>query len=113
MLPTNHRLKQEKDFSLLARSKKSAFSKAVSMKVRENALPHSRFGVVVGLKVHKKAVQRNILKRRIREILRKHLAEIKPGYDVMVLTQTKALAADYAELEAQLLSCLKKLQLLA
>ncbi|WKZ29685.1 MAG: ribonuclease P protein component [Patescibacteria group bacterium] len=113
MLPATHRLKQEKDFSLLSRSKKSAFSKAVSMKVRENALPHSRFGVVVGVKVHKRAVKRNLLRRRIREILRKHLAEIKPGYDVMVLTQTKALELEYKELEAQVLSCLTKLQLIA
>lgn len=83
------------------------------MKVRENALPHSRFGVVVGVKVHKRAVKRNLLRRRIREILRKHLAEIKPGYDVMVLTQTKALELEYKELEAQVLSCLTKLQLIA
>ena len=83
------------------------------MKVRENALPHSRFGVVVGLKVHKRAVKRNLLRRRLREILRKHLKEIKPGYDVMVLTQPRALEADYAELETQVLSCLKKLQLVA
>ncbi|MFA5854412.1 MAG: ribonuclease P protein component [Patescibacteria group bacterium] len=113
MLPATHRLKAEKDFSLLARSKKSAFSKAVSMKVRENALPHSRFGVVVGIKVHKRAVKRNLLRRRIREILRKHLDEIKPGYDVMLLTQTRALDLEYAELETQVLSCLKKLQLIA
>ncbi len=112
MLPATNRLKQEKDFSLLARSKKSAFSKAVSMKVRENALPHSRFGVVVGIKVHKRAVKRNLLRRRIREILKKHLPTIKPGYDVMIMTQTRALDLEFSELEAQVLSCLKKLQLL-
>lgn len=82
------------------------------MKVRENLLPHSRFGVVIGIKVHKRAVKRNLLRRRIREILRKHLAEIKPGYDVMVMAQTRALELEYTELEVQLLSCLKKLGLL-
>ncbi len=82
------------------------------MKVRENLLPHSRFGVVIGIKVHKRAVKRNLLRRRIREILRKHLTEIKPGYDVMVMAQTRALDLEYAELETQLLSCLKKLDLL-
>jgi len=82
------------------------------MKVRENALPHSRFGVVVGLKVHKKAVKRNLVKRRIREILRSNLDKIKPGYDVMVLTQPKSVETEYAELQVQILSCLKKLGLL-
>lgn len=79
--------------------------------MRENGLPHSRFGVVVGLKVHKKAVRRNLIKRRLREILRKHLLEISPGKDVMIMVNNKALDAEYAELEAQLLSCLTKLKI--
>ncbi|MEK7546362.1 MAG: ribonuclease P protein component [Patescibacteria group bacterium] len=112
MLPAIHRLKQEKDFSQLARSRKIAFSKALGVKMRENGLPHSRFGVVVGLKVHKKAVRRNLIRRRIREILRKHLAEFLPGRDVMVMVNAKALDADYAELEAQTLSCLTKLRMM-
>lgn len=82
------------------------------MKVRENTLPHSRFGVVVGIKVHKRAVKRNLVKRRIREILRANLPRIKPGYDVMILTQPKSIITEYAELEVQVLSCLKKLGLL-
>jgi ribonuclease P protein component len=113
MLPAPNRLKQEKDFSLLARSKKSAFSKTLGMKMRENALPHSRFGIVVGLKVHKRAVKRNLIKRRLREIVRKHLPEIAPGFDVMVLVNPKAVEAEFVELEADTLSCLKKLKLVA
>ena len=112
MLPAIHRLKQEKDFSLLARSRKIAFSKALGLKMRENGLPHSRFGVVVGLKVHKKAVRRNLIRRRIREIVRKHLPLLATGKDVMIMVNSKALDADYAELETQVLSCLKKLGLL-
>jgi ribonuclease P protein component len=112
LLPAIHRLKQEKDFSQLARSRKIAFSKALGLKMRENGLPHSRFGVVVGLKVHKKAVKRNLIKRRIREIVRKHLKEIAPGHDVMIMVNAKALDAEYAELEAQVLSCLTKLRIL-
>ena len=79
--------------------------------MRENGLPHSRFGVVVGLKVHKKAVRRNLIKRRLREIIRKHLDEVLPGRDVMIMVNSKALDADYAELEAQLMSCFTKLRL--
>ena len=82
------------------------------MKMRENGLPHSRFGVVVGLKVHKKAVRRNLIKRRLREILRKHLLEIAPGKDVMIMVNNKALDAEYADLEAQVLSCFTKLKIL-
>lgn len=112
MLPAIHRLKLEKDFSQLARSRKIAFSKALGLKMRENGLPHSRFGVVVGLKVHKKAVRRNLIRRRIREIVRKHLPQIQPGRDVMIMVNNKALDADYPELEAQILSCFAKLKLI-
>lgn len=80
--------------------------------MRENTLPHSRFGVVVGLKVHKRAVKRNLIRRRIREIIRKHLPEIVPGRDVMIMVNSKALADDYEALESQLLSCLNKLRLM-
>lgn len=83
------------------------------MKMRENGLPHSRFGVVVGLKVHKKATKRNLVKRRVREVLRKHLKSIVPGRDVMIMANPKALEADFKDIEAQLLSCFKKLKILA
>lgn len=112
MLPTEHRLKSEKDFATLAKSRKSAFAKLLGMKMRENRLPHSRFGVSVGLKVHKRAVQRNIVKRRIREIIRKQLKNIKPGYDVLVMAFASAVGSEYADLEASVMSSLKKLGIL-
>lgn len=82
------------------------------MKMRENGLPHSRFGVVVGLKVSKKAVKRNLIKRRLREIVRKHLPNLISGRDVMIMVNAKALGAEYADLEAQALSCFAKLKLM-
>ena len=96
----------------MARSRNVVFSKGFAMKMRENGLPHSRFGVVVGLKVHKKAVKRNLLKRRVREILRKHLKSIVPGKDVMIMTNPKALESEFEDLETQILSCLKKLKMI-
>ena len=112
MLPTEHRLKSERDFATLSKSRKSAFAKLLGMKMRENHLPHSRFGIAVGLKVHKRAVKRNLVKRRIREIIRKHLSSIKPGYDVLVMGFTSAVEAEYPKMEADVLSCLKKLGIL-
>ncbi len=82
------------------------------MKVRENALPHSRFGIVAGLKVSKRANQRNLLKRRLREIVRKHLKEISPGFDVMIMALTAARGAEYARLEEDTLQAFRKLGLI-
>jgi ribonuclease P protein component len=113
LLPSANRLLKERDFFLLSRSRTSAFAKALGMKVRENALPHSRFGIVVGLKVSKRATERNLIKRRIREIIRKSLKNVKAGYDLMVMANPMALKTEPKELERQALDCLRKLHLLA
>lgn len=112
MLPTKYRLKSERDFATIAKSRKSAFAKLLGMKMRENHLPHSRFGVSVGLKVHKRAVKRNLVKRRIREILRKSLKNVKPGYDVLVMAFASSVGAGFTDLERDVMSCLKKLGVL-
>jgi ribonuclease P protein component len=108
LLPPEHRLKKEKDFAKVAKSRKGAFSKHVSVKVRENGLPHSRFGIVVGTRISKKAVKRNALRRRIREILRAQLVRLRPGFDVMLMAQRSGLDAEYKELEQSVLSVLEK-----
>ena len=81
--------------------------------MRENSLPHSRFGVVVGLKVSKRAVERNLIKRRIREILRKMMKDVKSGYDVMLMANQTSLKTEFKELERQLVECFRKAKLLA
>lgn len=112
MLQRFYRLTEEKDFTLLVKSRKSAFSRLLGLKARENHLDHSRFGVVVGLKVSKRANKRNLIKRRVREILRLHLNEIAPGHDVMVIGLAAAVGASYQELERDILAALKKLGLM-
>ncbi len=112
MLKRINRLTSERDFAGLARSRKSVFGRALGVKMRENALPHSRFGIVVGLKVSKRANLRNLVKRRLREILGKHLVEFKTGADVMILANPAAVQTEFADLETQLLTAFKKIGLL-
>lgn len=46
---------------------------------------HSRFAVVVSKKVHKSAVGRNRIRRRVYEIVRLELPKFKAPYDVAVM----------------------------
>lgn len=46
---------------------------------------HSRFAVVVSKKVHKRAVGRNRMRRRIYEIIRSELPHFKSAHDVAVM----------------------------
>ncbi len=46
------------------------------------------------------AVERNRLKRRLREAVRKHRADLGPGWDIVFHPRAKAKTVEFAELEA-------------
>lgn len=85
MVPAKNRLKTDQDFQRLARKGRSVSVPAITLKYIPNGLQFSRFGFVVSVKTDKRAVVRNRVKRRIREIIRLKLAKIKPGYDIMMV----------------------------
>jgi ribonuclease P protein component len=47
-----------------------------------------------------KAVRRNRIRRRVREAVRRHFAELERGWDVVVNPRAAALQASFEELEA-------------
>ena len=64
---------------------------------------HSRFTVVVSKKVHKSAVGRNRIRRRIYEILRLQLPQMSQTMDIaVIITSGEVLMAPYEELEQSL-----------
>lgn len=109
MLAKEQRLRHDKDIKALFAKGKSVFGMQIGIKFKKNQLPTSRFTVVVGTKVSKRAVERNRLKRRLRAIVQKHFETIAPGYDVMILTKKEALTKTFAELETQACSLFKKI----
>ena len=69
---------------------------------------------MVGLKVSKKAVDRNRLKRQIREVVRLLLKEgkIKSGFMVALVAKPEMLGAEYKIVEKEVLDIFKKGNLL-
>lgn len=53
--------------------------------VRNSHRKHSRFAVVVSKKVHKSAVGRNRIRRRIYEVVRHELPHVSSPHDVVLL----------------------------
>lgn len=84
MLPYNNRLAKRKDIENVYKFGKHSFAGNVGINFLENKLRETRIGVVVGIKVSKKATVRNTIKRKIREILRKNLGRIKKGLDIVI-----------------------------
>jgi ribonuclease P protein component len=81
----------------------SRTSGPVVMKVMPNDLEISRYGITVSRRVGK-AVTRNRVKRRIREILRKTV--FKPGWDMVFIARTSAAESSFVGLSNNIKSLL-------
>lgn len=94
-----YRLRASADFEHVRRHGQAYRNRWVVLLVAPNSLPHSRFGFVVSKRMGK-AVQRNRLKRRLREIVR-HLwqtGHVRNGFDVVLIPRTAATTADFETL---------------
>ena len=74
--------------------------KSVLLLARENALQHPRLGLVIGKKSVKLAVERNRLKRLIRDSFRHH-QELLAGLDIVVVARKGLGDLDNPELHQQ------------
>lgn len=74
-----------------------------------NGLPLSRCGFSVGKRIGK-AVVRNRVKRRFREILRQ--TSLRAGWDIVLIARPAAAAADYASLRKAIEELLSRAHLL-
>lgn len=70
-----------------------------------NGLDHSRFGLTTPRRVGI-AVERNRIRRRIREIVWRGWAEVPSGFDIVINPRRSARDRNFAELRAELLALL-------
>ncbi len=69
----------------------------------------SRFGIITTKRVGH-AVIRNLLRRRVRELLRTHGEPLERGCYVVIVVRNRAACASYAELEKDFLKLLARRQ---
>ena len=105
-------LKQNHEFRRLYNKGKSAVSPYFAVYCRQTRRPYSRLGITTGVKLGK-AVRRNFVRRRIRELYRTNEDKLLPGYDIVVVARTRAIYGKYADLERSFLQLMKKLGILA
>jgi ribonuclease P protein component len=100
-------IKNKKDFELVHRYGRFFSFGNISLKIKKN-LDQTRFGISIGIKFSPKAVRRNLIKRRLREILRQIKNEVKPGFDIVVMVKKdEAELVSSRVLRENLIKCLK------
>ncbi len=114
MLSRKYKLKKDNDFKKVFKQGKNYQQEFIKIKVLKNNLTISRFGFIVGLKISKKAIQRNEIKRRLEEIVRLKLpiSSLKPGFDIVVMVGPEIIEKNYQEIEKTLINLFKKAKLL-
>ena len=105
-------LKKNHEFKRLYNRGKSAATQYVVVYTRQNNSAQNRLGITVSKKIGG-AVQRNRVRRRLKEIYRLSEHTLNSGYDIVVVARLKSRFAEYRELEASVLLLFKKLKITA
>lgn len=111
MLAKKHCLKRKKDFQEATRKGKKIEKDFLVLKFLRNSLDVTRIGFVVSQKVSKKASSRNKIKRRLREIIKINLPNLKPGYDLIFFTKKGIIEKDFWEIKKVVEQILKQAKL--
>lgn len=79
--------------------------------LKKNKYGYNRYGFTAAKKI-KKAVTRNIIRRRLKEIVRLNEYKLKEGYDIIFMARVNASEADYKKLEKSFNKLIKRNNLL-
>jgi len=104
-------LKKNYEFKRLYTKGKSAASQYAVVYCRRNGRTENRIGVTVSTKLGG-AVQRNRVRRRLKEIYRLNEDKLVVGHDVVIVARMKSRFSGYREIESSVLSLFKKLNIL-
>lgn len=104
-------LNRDMQFKKLYKKGKSAVFPQMVMYARKNGQNVNRLGITASKKIGK-AVVRNRAKRRIRELYRTNLKNLKTGYDFVIVARARTAGEPYSKLSAAFLSAAGELGVL-
>ena len=111
MLPKINRIKKKKDFEIVFKNSKSLKNNLFIFKIMKNNLGFNRFGFVVSQKVSKKATIRNKVRRRLTEVMKSQLKNIKNGTDLVLIALPGIDKKEFSEIKDAVNSALVKSRL--
>lgn len=93
-----HRIRRSTEFKKAYSRGKNYWNRNFTLYIKKNNLNYTRFGIVVTKKLGK-AVVRNKIKRRIREINKELLPYIHEGYDIVLIPKKNTVDLSFEELK--------------
>ncbi len=109
MLQQANRLKKRKEFGYIYRNGTALYSKDLVVMYTTNKFKRTKFGFAVSNKVGK-AYVRNIVKRRLRAIVRLNMASVVSSRNYVIIARPTIASCTYEDVEQQLLQLLSKVQ---
>lgn len=103
-----HRLRLKKDISFVLKMGRVINDRFFSLKYADSKKKSFRFTVVVSSKISKKAVQRNKIRRQVKEIVRGYQANILP-VDFLIFAKKNIIGAKYEEIKKEVIFLLNNL----
>jgi ribonuclease P protein component len=100
-LPRDARVRRAGDFAALRQASGRLGGRCFSVRWRPNGLDHARLGLAISKRVSKRSVERNRIKRLVRESFRRTRFELPP-IDLVVMAREAAAGVSGAELLVEL-----------
>jgi ribonuclease P protein component len=105
--PKQFRLLRRAEFRRVYEEGQRRTASLCTVFLRSNGLPHSRLGITVPARVGR-AVLRNRIKRRLREIFRLNRTSLPAGWDIVVNPRAQAAEAEFTKFEREFLRLMPK-----
>src|SRR5580698_3861740 len=100
-LPREARIRRAGDFAVLRNVSGRLGGRCFLVRYRRNELGHARLGLAISKRVSKRAVERNRIKRLLRESFRR-MRQRLPDVDLMVMAREQAAGVAGPELLADI-----------
>lgn len=107
-----YRLKLQRDFDRVFKKGRSVILGDITLKYTNNDLKHCRLAEIISKKASKSAVQRNLLRRRLKEIIRVEYLNKMGNWDMVFIVRSGLLKKDFAELKEIVRVVLEKAKLI-
>jgi len=100
-VPAYPTLRRRADFEAVTRSGSHSATRLLVLRARRTDMPITRIGLATPATLGG-AVERNRVRRRVRELVRARYGEMGAGWDLLVITKPDTRRATFAELGAAL-----------